>query len=508
MSANSDVVKRSKAAQRKQKQRESEEENKLELQKLIGFHVRSAERPPCGSRHRLYRPRKTIVADELLEAAIEKVKKCLLNERNGNGVANGAKEDAQYSKWTSVRSGMLQSKSLGTMLLRKKDMVVVESSAAMELFCPWEVFKGYVGQSLLMMIHTEDLDRFLAAVSNCSPESVGKKVSVRLLRWGFDASASGVKNKKGSHSSRSRTSKTEASHPHAMEPCLLAQYVEKELTISHVSQDGASLLLLCPMLHPTDITPLATSSVPCFWDLWKRETETYARTELKLVSQCDMMALMRWTTDHLGLGELHRDASRRSKKAQGVDWVIMRIIREGFGFEDAVADLIASYSPHAVWVDTAGCGRPRVQIACKLSHDGFETPWSKYAKLIPNGSMDGMGTFHASAGNYSAVILPEAGRPFEAKLGNVLCKLDGNTQRFSIAGFVCWIFKSPMISQGHFQGDGTRVFKQHFFGTSPDTVDPDPDLRRFMDEDHEDKGYFFMPFSTDDLSSQQWQGMR
>mmetsp|Transcript_11287 Transcript_11287/g.27990 ORF Transcript_11287/g.27990 Transcript_11287/m.27990 type:complete len:157 (+) Transcript_11287:1663-2133(+) len=114
----------------------------------------------------------------------------------------------------------------------------------------------------------------------------------------------------------------------------------------------------------------------------------------------------------------------------------------------------------------------------------------------------------ATPGNYSAVILPEAGRPFEAKLGNVLCKLDGNTQRFSIAGFVCWIFKSPMISQGHFQGDGTRVFKQHFFGTSPDTVDPDPDLRRFMDEDHEDKGYFFMPFSTDDLSSQQWQGMR
>jgi len=102
------------------------------------------------------------------------------------------------------------------MLVTKEDMRVTESSLGMKLFAPFELVKGYLGQSLKVMTHLDDageLESFLEGAQ------VGERVNVRMLRVCYEE-ASGY---------------------------LLSQYVRKELVVSHVASDGKTVLLTCSL---------------------------------------------------------------------------------------------------------------------------------------------------------------------------------------------------------------------------------------------------------------------
>mmetsp|Transcript_4267 Transcript_4267/g.9696 ORF Transcript_4267/g.9696 Transcript_4267/m.9696 type:complete len:300 (+) Transcript_4267:158-1057(+) len=154
------------------------------------------------------------------------------------------------------RAALLNSVTTGAMLVRTKDMLVVESSRAVELFC-WGtregMMRGYRDQHLTAAIHWEDSfalrDLQTAALDGSLVK--GSTLSCRLLRLNHEVESG----------------------------CLLAGLVRVLLLVAHVSPDGASMLLTFDM-KPSMERPLQTT--PQFWQRYYAPGAGVAGTISKL----------------------------------------------------------------------------------------------------------------------------------------------------------------------------------------------------------------------------------
>jgi len=135
---------------------------------------------------------------------------------------------------------MLQSTTLGVMLLRVQDMVVVEESAALQVLCPGSPtghFKGYAGQPLSVMTHWNCSQAIKDIQLNAQNGTLqaGLTSPCRLLRLCFEPET-GV---------------------------MLASWAKVRLQVSHVSEDGVSVMLLFSM-DDKHTQPLRTNAA--FWE--------------------------------------------------------------------------------------------------------------------------------------------------------------------------------------------------------------------------------------------------
>mmetsp|Transcript_30939 Transcript_30939/g.74666 ORF Transcript_30939/g.74666 Transcript_30939/m.74666 type:complete len:337 (-) Transcript_30939:803-1813(-) len=138
-----------------------------------------------------------------------------------------------------MRGAMLVSTTMGVLLVRTQDMMVVESSSALTLFCaglPEGQLMGYRGQQLSMMAYWSDAK----AVSGLQKQALqgtlqkGSAVACRFLRLNQEP--------------RSK--------------CLAASWTRVKLEVCHVASDGASMLLTFNMA-PEHERPLEISDE--FW---------------------------------------------------------------------------------------------------------------------------------------------------------------------------------------------------------------------------------------------------
>mmetsp|Transcript_8490 Transcript_8490/g.22051 ORF Transcript_8490/g.22051 Transcript_8490/m.22051 type:complete len:531 (-) Transcript_8490:69-1661(-) len=139
------------------------------------------------------------------------------------------------------REGLLKSETMGVMLLRVKDMHVIEGSRALDLLCPGAPggrFRGYKDQSLYMVVWPSDKP----AIERVQVEAMtgllrmGLTVSVRLLRCNQDEESG----------------------------CFLATWTRVNLRVSHVAPDR-SLVLLTFDIAPGTEMPLRMTA-----DMWQK----------------------------------------------------------------------------------------------------------------------------------------------------------------------------------------------------------------------------------------------
>jgi len=139
------------------------------------------------------------------------------------------------------REGLLKSETMGVMLLRVKDMHVIEGSRALDLLCPGAPggrCRGYRNQSLYMVAWSRDRP----AIARIQAEALmgllreGLTVSVRLLRLNQDVGSG----------------------------CLLAGWARVNLRVSHVALDKSHVLLTFDM-DPEMEKPLQMSG-----EMWQR----------------------------------------------------------------------------------------------------------------------------------------------------------------------------------------------------------------------------------------------
>mmetsp|Transcript_31090 Transcript_31090/g.78257 ORF Transcript_31090/g.78257 Transcript_31090/m.78257 type:complete len:577 (-) Transcript_31090:296-2026(-) len=137
------------------------------------------------------------------------------------------------------RDSLLLSACTGVLLVRSSDLVVVESSCAMQVFSSAHHFRGYVGQSLRLMVHADDsgvmsdleqaISRPCFDAQHCAP------FSLRLIRTTFDEESG----------------------------CMLVAYSRVNLEVAFKSEDDACALLLFN-LSSQDTKPLSPGAA--FWE--------------------------------------------------------------------------------------------------------------------------------------------------------------------------------------------------------------------------------------------------
>jgi len=154
------------------------------------------------------------------------------------------------------RSALCSSRHLGTILVRSGDLVVVESSRAVELLCPGArdgMLRGYRNQSLTVAVGWDDsfVVRDLQDAALDGSLGVGHSLECSLLRLGHEEESG----------------------------CLLATYVRATLRVAHVSPDRGSFLLMFEAPEGM-LQPLRTGA-----DFWRR---FYAPGEGMASSMCHL----------------------------------------------------------------------------------------------------------------------------------------------------------------------------------------------------------------------------
>jgi len=342
----------SEAAKKKKMQREKSEQIRVTLDELV-----TRLNPGRPDHSDGVRSRSTINVVKLLEDTIELVKQArimaglAIPERKvfdpskfkgrGKGLNPKARKNAedrlkalseavppahtpvsgQAALVASSREALLGSESLGVMLVRVQDMMVVENSRALERICGGTkdgLVRGFKNQSLLVMVHFCDS----AAVKRIQTEALegslkkGTMVSCRILRL--------------NHESQSG--------------CLLAGWAWVDLQVSYASRDG-NFVLLTFNLTPKLNRPLSTEAA-----FWKRY---YAQG--KAVS--DVVS---------GLYRRHK-AGEKFRDALQTDTFPTHPAREPWGWEASQPHLLGTWycfaQPTGVPVCPLAPARDRHQVA-------------------------------------------------------------------------------------------------------------------------------------------------
>mmetsp|Transcript_33867 Transcript_33867/g.66024 ORF Transcript_33867/g.66024 Transcript_33867/m.66024 type:complete len:498 (+) Transcript_33867:229-1722(+) len=350
-------------AERKQRQRLLEEETKRKLQDVL----RSFQPPDSEGKEKRQRKRKLISPDEVAAEAIVRVREFL------------SKAEVDGARDARLRGAMVNSKFLGTILLRRRDLLVVESSEAMCLFASFPPLKGYRGQALEAVVHTMEAEALISLVQGAMPGMEGRKLTVRLLRLCIDESSG----------------------------CLLNQYVYKELTLAHVSADRESVLLMCPMTD-ADTQPLTTT--PTFWDEWFALAASQCNGKWRMVNASGLMEAVKWAT---GRGVGTSRAAQVGSTPPPSSGLMQRLWQDSMGFSAAMGMMMEEACPFYVYVRRDPGGKPRVTAASRLRHGGYETPWNQFLSISLSGELANMGILSGRAGLFhiGSVRLPEEGEP-------------------------------------------------------------------------------------------------
>jgi len=374
-------------AERKQKQRLLEEETKQKLLDVLRGLKPANEKQEEKKR----RKRKLISPDEVAAEAILRVREVL------------SKQLVDKTRDAQIRAAMLKSRTFGTLLLRRQDLFVVESSESMGLFCSWQPMRGYRGQNLEMMVHTSDVEAFVSLVHSCRPGSEGARTSVRLLRLCLE----------------------EASD------CLLNRHVRVELTVAHVSPDSESLLLTCT-LRPQDVTPLATT--PEFWREWYARAEGHVNGSWTMVNTEGLMESVSWATASgfesskgsaqggVGLGAFLNDGA--GQQVVKFSQMVKKLWSDSLGFSENMAQLMEDACPFYIYIardPNRGPG-PRINVASRFRHKGFESPWNQFVSVNCDGASNHLGILsHGALGmrQVGSVRLPEEGLAFEMSISDI-----------------------------------------------------------------------------------------
>jgi len=295
-----------------------------------------------------------------------------------------------------LRMGMAESRTVGVMLVRPADLVVVESNLGMSLFSPFHLFEGLRGQSLMVFAHTEDAEGVVSALQACREGSEGTKLTFRLLRSCYDPASQ----------------------------CLLSKYVTKELTVSHVSPDGAGVLLTCS-LSDSDTAPLTASQE--FWTAYYKTVATTGRCEFGMATASGIIEALSFgsslgveratpgqvpSSNQAGEEQDERPFSPVDKRLEESRGGIMKQMwSDCMGFKDAMGVMMQAAASVYYWVAPDLLGRPRMQGAYRLKHGDFETEWCIYMHYAPTGEKIPFGLGGWSLVN--SVRLPEVEGNFE-----------------------------------------------------------------------------------------------
>eukprot|EP00285_Hemiselmis_virescens_P019065 CAMPEP_0173388372 /NCGR_PEP_ID=MMETSP1356-20130122/10696_1 /TAXON_ID=77927 ORGANISM="Hemiselmis virescens, Strain PCC157" /NCGR_SAMPLE_ID=MMETSP1356 /ASSEMBLY_ACC=CAM_ASM_000847 /LENGTH=439 /DNA_ID=CAMNT_0014345263 /DNA_START=48 /DNA_END=1367 /DNA_ORIENTATION=- len=389
---------------KKKRQREVEVVKKERLAQLVEILLpgkRKAESKAAPSRKK----RNAIGMTGLLEDVIECLK-----------VPKGAARVKE--KW-HYRTGMLLSRYSGSMLVMKEDHLrVLESNLGMELFVPFEAVRGYRGQSLNVMSHPEDADELVAVVQRAE---VGRTVSVRLLRLCFD----------------------EATR------CLMSQYVRKELTVSHVSSDGKSVLLTCS-LSDKDRGPIATS--PKYFEDFFREFET-RRGPCRIVSAGSPHDVMQWLDERIGCAgnEDQRETS-----------FLKRLFEISQGYAESIALALEDCVNLYPWVGRDRLGRPVFQLASRLQHEGYETAWLPFMLLGFSGKQTRLPSMVSGEmiSLLSTLLMPEEGTVGMRTISTMMIILKNGV----VEGRFSYEYNDDHFeNRGYMLRAGGKVSKRHAF---------------------------------------------
>lgn len=188
------------------------------------------------------RKRKWIDVQVVLLGAIQLVKAF----RGQKGLTGGGGVAPLFEMWMSAQLpdhaaqlSILQSSTLATMLVRTRDLVVVESSKAVAEYMPWEGMRGYEGHSLWNMTCVHDvgvLRNFKDTISARKGGRIRLEARLRLKRLGVDA----------------RTNNR------------LCKYVWQTIELAHISED-LELFLVTFQPSPKDLEPMSSGDA-----LWER----------------------------------------------------------------------------------------------------------------------------------------------------------------------------------------------------------------------------------------------
>jgi len=364
---------------------------------------------------------------------------------------------------------MLSSQTMGTMLVRKQDMLVVESSIAMDCFCPWEKTRGYKQQGLDAMVHTSDVDALIGFIKAARPEAAGSRLSVRLLRLCLD---------EGSQ-------------------CLLGQYVPKVVTLSHASPDG-SVLLLTVDVSAADSAPLAVQ--PGFMQRFNREAHALGTGPFRIVNDGQgIVEFMNWAAER-GVPALGKEY----RQAQGA---VQSMFKDSFAHLQGMGDMLLETFPQYGFICPDPRGRPRFQLACKLSHGNYSTKWNPYISWSPSGQPDSMGVLGGigSLEHVGVLLLQEGGtggledEELEPILMDLFMSVQDNGDK-KMEGAWAWYFRASEVHLlGHLRTIPGAVMKRNSYGIKiPEAKDPA--LERVMMQQASGPGFFVLPFSLDNLS--------
>jgi len=286
---------------------------------------------------------------------------------------------------------------------------------------------------------------------------------------------------------------------HQPATCLLAEYVRKELTVAHVSDDGESLLLTCDMTGDADSEQLSFLEWTKFFSAASKSCN--AEHPLRMVTQSENLGLLEWASN--------LSATQSIWKGEE-DGTIMKIAKkcwhESLGFEDAMVDMVSQHMPHSFMVDKDGAGRPCFSMAVSVKHGEFTTPWNKFARSVPSGVME---PFGASGTHCSAILLPSQEHQQDYGLISFFCspkadESDAAKTRNVLEGACTWSFTGKQLveNMGHFRvpGKSSLMPRLCYFMAAGDK---DPELGRWMrttkGNNRRGDTYFMMPFGLDDL---------
>jgi len=388
------------------------------------------------------RKRTLICTNGLLEDTLRCVKKL-----------QSTSTDFQLEKRISCREGMLMSKDLGTLLVKREDLHVVESSLGMALFASFEKIKGYRGHSLRVMVHPSDAEDVASLVHKAK---VGEMVSVRLMRMCFEESSS----------------------------CVLSQYVRKEVRVAHVSSDRCSVLLMVN-LSERDTAPISTSKF--HWDDYFKAADVVAKGHFGVVGS------------YRTVFQISRHFQQRMKVVdpKGTDSIVQKMWSMSAGYSHVMSNVLLEAMQMYHWVGRDSAGRPCFQMATRLQHGGTTTPWDIFTRQSPNGERILTPSMGGSSEMLSALLLPEDGSPLE--IATTVMMLDGKRQtaesHFTMAYMSGYVDINGQLLMG--AGKGTH---QHFYHVSQPQRQREPDLEMEMQNSalHR-KNFFNLPYTVGGL---------
>jgi len=389
------------AAKRKQKQRETEEKHKQRLAELIGYAKHDGNTQKRG--------RTVLKSTDVIEAVIHKVR----IERSFLRHSLTWQQELQaQSCQRMTRDALLKSEVLGTMLVRASDFSVVESSKAMELFCSFAPMRGYVGQGMHMMVHTDDAAAFVSTLRRASERSVPQATRVRLLRICIDPQSG----------------------------CLFIRFVSKDVTIVHVGTDRQSLLLQCSMTH-RDTAPMVASQA--FWQAFWQTARANATGEFRTVTTFSSAPIFSWMASTWTGGAEVLD--EEGDTAASSIWK-----KSCLGLAEVMGDMYVSASRYIRAVDSAPhSGLPMFLQAHQMFDELPQSDWaeSQSQLLIPNGEPVRLDSMELTM--YIAIGLPGEGENFEAVRYFVMVMPGASTPR--VHAVYGWRFttKSESFTTGH-----------------------------------------------------------